>query len=172
VSDLDGWKHCPRCATALKPDDGRAECPSCRFVYYANSKPTASALIVDEEGRVLMSKRAAEPAAGKWDFPGGFLEEGEHPVDALHRELREEAGIELADLRFIGPFMDWYEAGGRSISTLNLYWSARIGKGTPEPDDDVEEFRFFPPGDLPSDELAFAHLPDVVSAWRRRDENA
>lgn len=169
---LDGWKHCPRCTARLHREDGRVECGECGFVEYANSKPTASAVIVDDDGRVMLSKRAVEPAAGKWDLPGGFIEEGEHPLDCLHRELREEAGIGLSDTEFIGAFMDWYDSGQRSVSTLNLYWSARIADGTPEPADDVEELRFFAPGELPEDELAFGHLPAVLSALRARNQHA
>lgn len=168
---LDGWKHCPRCAAPLRHENGRVECGECGFVEYANSKPTASAAIVDDEGRVMLSRRAIDPAAGKWDFPGGFVEEGEHPVECLHRELHEEAGIGLRDTEFIGMFMDWYETGQGTVSTLNLYWSARIADGEPEPADDVAELRFFAPDDLPKDELAFAHIPDVISAWRARNEN-
>jgi mutator protein MutT len=164
--------HCPRCTARLQRGDGRVECGECGFVEYANSKPTASAVILDEEGRVMLSKRALDPAAGKWDLPGGFIEEGEHPVECLHRELREEAGIGLSDVEFVGVFMDWYETDQRTVSTLNLYWTARIAQGTPEPDDDVEELRFFTPDEVKEEELAFTHLPEVLSAVRRRNENA
>ena len=120
----------------------------------------------------MLSKRAIEPAAGKWDLPGGFLEEGEHPIECLHRELREEADVGLRDTEFIGVFMDWYETGQGRVSTLNLYWSARIADGKPVPQDDVEELRFFAADEVPVADLAFAHIPDVLSTLRRRDEDA
>jgi 8-oxo-dGTP diphosphatase len=166
VGELDVWNHCPVCATAVEKENGRAECPECGFVQYANPKPTASALVLDDEDRIMFSRRANDPAAGKLDLPGGFVEEGEQPLDCLHRELREEAGIGLRDTRFIGIWMDWYRVGRREVSTLNLYWSARIADGEPQPDDDVVEFVFFAPDDVPWDEVAFAHIREVVSAWR------
>ena len=43
-----------------------------------------------------------------WDVPGGFLEEGEHPLDGLRRELREETGLEVEPVRFVGVWMDVY----------------------------------------------------------------
>ncbi|HEY8193026.1 MAG TPA: NUDIX domain-containing protein [Gaiellaceae bacterium] len=172
MGELDGWKHCPSCATSVEPDGGKVECPECGFVDYANPKPTSSALVLDDEGRIMFSRRAQDPAAGKLDLPGGFVEEGEHPLDSLRRELREEAGIGLGDTEFIGMFLDWYRVGEREVSTLNLYWSARIADGTPEPADDVTELCFFAPDEVPSDELAFGHIPDVLSAWRERDQNA
>jgi ADP-ribose pyrophosphatase YjhB (NUDIX family) len=156
----------------VRPADGKVECGECGFVAYAQSKPTASALIVDDAGRLMLSRRAIDPFAGKWDLPGGFLEEGEHPLDCLHRELQEEAGIRLRDTEFVGIVMDRYGDGPRAVATMNLYWSARIAEGTPEPADDVEELRFFALDEIPYDELAFEHLPEVISAWRARNEHA
>lgn len=169
MGELDGWKHCPVCATAVEPENGSVECAGCGFVTYAHSKPTASAVVADEEGRVLLSKRAQDPAAGMWDLPGGFLEEGEHPVDCVRRELREEAGIGLTDERLLGIWMDRYEYKGRVVATLNVYYSARIGDGTPHAADDVAELRWFAPRDVPGEELAFGHITDVLSAWGNQD---
>jgi ADP-ribose pyrophosphatase YjhB (NUDIX family) len=55
---------------------------------------TAAGIIFDREGRVLLIKHRFRPGSG-WGIPGGFLQAGEEPVDALRRELREEIGLEL-----------------------------------------------------------------------------
>jgi mutator protein MutT len=170
MGELDGWKHCPVCATSVAPGDRSVECPQCGFVTYAHSMPTASAVVGDEEGRVLLSKRAVNPFAGRWDVPGGFVEEGEHPVDCLRREFREEAGIELADERLLGIWIDRYEYKRRVVATLNVYYTARIADGTPEAADDVAELRWFARDEVPVGELAFGHIEDVLSAWG--NENA
>jgi hypothetical protein len=68
--------------------------------------------------------------------------------------------------------MDWYGVEDREVSTLNLYWSARIADGEPTPADDVVELPFFAPDDIPREELAFDHLAAVISAWRGRNEHA
>lgn len=166
VGELDGWKHCPVCTTAIEPEDGHVECPGCGFVTYAHSMPTASAVVGDDEGRVLLSKRAHDPAAGKWDLPGGFLEEGEHPLACLERELREEARVELSVERLLGIWIDRYEYKRRIVATLNIYYGARIAHGTPTPADDVLELRWFSPAEVPVEELAFGHITEVLSAWR------
>ncbi len=53
------------------------------------------AAIIEHEGKVLICRRRADqPHALKWEFPGGKIEDGESPGDAVIRELREELGIE------------------------------------------------------------------------------
>ena len=57
----------------------------------------AACALLDSEGAVLIAKRpAGRPLAGLWEFPGGKVEAGEKPEDALIRELREELGIGIA----------------------------------------------------------------------------
>lgn len=57
----------------------------------------AACALVDEDGRVLLARRPeGRPIAGLWEFPGGKVEKGELPEDALIRELREELGIDVA----------------------------------------------------------------------------
>ncbi len=58
----------------------------------------AACALVDVDGRVLITRRPeGKPLAGLWEFPGGKVEPGERPADALIRELAEELGIEVKD---------------------------------------------------------------------------
>jgi 8-oxo-dGTP diphosphatase len=59
---------------------------------------TAGAVITDARGRVLLLKHRFRPGLG-WGIPGGFLETGEQPEEALRRELREEIGLEVEKLK-------------------------------------------------------------------------
>ena len=116
----------------------------------------------------MLSRRAIEPEKGKWDFPGGFLEEEEHPLDCLRRELQEEAGVEIEPLDFLGVWLDKYGGDGSAATTLNLYWTARIVSGTPVPADDVAELRWLTPSEVSEDDLAFPHTREVLSALRQQ----
>ncbi len=55
---------------------------------------TAGAVIFNREGRVLLLKHVFRAGSG-WGIPGGFLERGEQPADALRREVQEETGLEV-----------------------------------------------------------------------------
>lgn len=93
------------------------------------------AAIVDDldSPRELLAARRTVPAslAGRWEFPGGKVDLGESPEDALHREIREELGVRigLGD-ELVGP-----DGGAWKLSDAYemRVWLAEIGSGTPEP---------------------------------------
>ena len=58
---------------------------------------TAGALIFNDKQQILLLKHRFRAGTG-WGLPGGFLEKGEQPIDALRRELREEIGLEVEDV--------------------------------------------------------------------------
>lgn len=59
---------------------------------------------VNPEGRVLFVAQRRGPFAGWWLLPGGGIEFGESAVDAAVREFREETGLEVSGLRFVGLY--------------------------------------------------------------------
>jgi mutator protein MutT len=61
---------------------------------------TAAALVFNDQGEVLLLKHAFRAGSG-WGMPGGFMEADEQPEQTLRRELREEVGIEISDVRVI-----------------------------------------------------------------------
>lgn len=54
----------------------------------------STAAIVVQEGKVLVLRRSSGSIAGSWEFPGGKVDSGESPEQALQRELQEELGVE------------------------------------------------------------------------------
>jgi ADP-ribose pyrophosphatase YjhB (NUDIX family) len=169
VGFLDGWRFCPICGEAIEKIEDRAECRSCGYVSYANPAPAAEAVCFGDDGRILLGRRAVDPGKDLWDLPGGFLHEHEHPLDALRRELREETGLELREVRFLGFWLEPYD--GRIV--LSLTFTARVS-GDPRAADDLSELAWFGPDEVPSaSELAFTHYPAALSAaFAQRDEDA
>jgi 8-oxo-dGTP diphosphatase len=154
---------CSRCAAEL-PHDPPVTCPACGTSHYVNPKPCGGALATDDDGRLLLVRRAHEPWRGSWDIPGGFCERREHPADAAVRELREETGLEAVATGLVGMWIDDY--GDTGDVTLNVYFEVRVTGGTERPDPaEVAELGWFAPDELP-DDLAFPeHERLVLDAW-------
>ena len=101
-----------------------------------------------------------------WDTIGGFLEEDEDALAALHREVLEETGLEVSVGGFVGAFSDRYGDGDDAPVVLNLVFEARMVGGEPQPADDVTELAWFPRDDLPAeDELAFNWIAPALRRW-------
>ena len=154
----DGFKFCPRCATALEEpgNDSGARCPNCDKTWYHNASPTAGCVIV-RDGKALITKRGRPPEKGRFDIPGGFLEPDEDPVTGLIREVDEELSmtieVDISDLVQAVP----HRYGDDGDWTLALGFIARAPKGEPKPADDVEEVRWVTLDDLDGIDFAWEH---------------
>ncbi|MET7698491.1 MULTISPECIES: (deoxy)nucleoside triphosphate pyrophosphohydrolase [unclassified Streptomyces] len=94
-------------------------------------------------GRLLAARRSAPPElAGRWELPGGKVEPGEAPEDALVRELREELGIEAAPMERVEG--EWPLRPGYVLRV----WTARLLAGEPRPLEDHDELRWLTPGEI------------------------
>lgn len=117
-----------------------------------------SAGIVVERGAVLLSRRkSGSHLEGMWEFPGGKVEAGEDPREALRRELREELGIEVTVGEIVDVTFHRYDDADKAV--LLLFFEAARAPGSPEPRAlDVAEFAWvggegldparFPPADV------------------------
>jgi 8-oxo-dGTP pyrophosphatase MutT (NUDIX family) len=81
--------------------------------YSVKIEPTATALILNSKGNVLLIKRTKQPWKGLWGFPGGHVDAGETPRKTILREVREETGLVVSAGKkplevFIYPVLDHY----------------------------------------------------------------
>ena len=109
------------------------------------------AVIIEQEGKVLLCLRKGNHAEGTWGFPGGHLELGETPEDCARREAMEEAGLTLENVRRYAFTNDFFEESGKHYITI--FMKAEMEKGqTPEVKEPhkCERWAWFPANDLPA----------------------
>ncbi|MFF1721330.1 (deoxy)nucleoside triphosphate pyrophosphohydrolase [Streptomyces sviceus] len=98
------------------------------------------------DGDRLLAARRSAPAelAGRWELPGGKVEEGESPEEALSRELREELGVEAEVLERVPG--EWPLKPPYILQA----WRARLlpGSADPKPLQDHDELRWLAPDDV------------------------
>ncbi len=126
---------------------------------------TVGAVIVDGSGQVLLLKHRFRPGSG-WGIPGGFIEAGEQPEDALRRELREEVGLELENLKILKI---------RSFAKQNqieIVFRSQAA-GTAEPQSlEVKKACWFKPESLPEGLPSGQRLliKEAFESWSKNDD--
>lgn len=106
---------------------------------------TAAVVATDDRGRVLLLKHVFRGGSG-WGIPGGFVEAGEQPEEAARRELREETGLELEDLRLVHVRT---LRRPRQVETLFVARAVNPG-GARAASGEVSRAEWFAPDELPA----------------------
>jgi 8-oxo-dGTP diphosphatase len=114
--------------------------------HYPDQPIVGVGAIVFKGDEVLLVRRGKEPALGEWSLPGGAVEVGETLEEALHRELKEETGIEV-EILGLSAFLEriFPDAEGKiSYHYVLLDFLCRYVGGEPRPGSDVLELCFTP----------------------------
>lgn len=122
---------CPFCnkkLSTIKEKDGRKRkfCRFCQWAHYPHVAAGAAAIIVKGK-KVLMVQRAMEPHKDTWMFPAGFIEYGEHPLDTLKREIKEETNLSIKKARLIEIFQS--QEDSRSPGHFIFFYKATVSEG-------------------------------------------
>jgi 8-oxo-dGTP diphosphatase len=140
--------YCPKCGHALvyrrRHDRLRPRCPACDFVVYHDPKVAVVVVIIEDE-RVLLVKRANEPGKGLWACPAGFVDHDEAPEHAAMRETREETGL----LVQIDRLLAVYPRKDHGLANIIICYQAHVLDGTLHAADDAEAVAWFGRDHLP-----------------------
>lgn len=155
-------QYCPLCATALqlRQEHGhkRPACPNCHFIHFADPKLAVGVLVSDETGRLLYTRRAHQPAMGRWAFPSGFVDRGEEIRAAARRELREETGLDVE----LDGMLGVYSREGDPV--VFVVFAGHPRGGELQASSEALEVCFFALDELPPP--AFPFDKQILAAWR------
>ncbi|HUO97746.1 MAG TPA: 8-oxo-dGTP diphosphatase MutT [Rhizomicrobium sp.] len=119
----------------------------------------AACALIDPDGRVLIAQRpAGKQMGGLWEFPGGKLEPGERPEQALIRELSEELGIAVKE-QCLAPF-SFASHSYADFHLLMPLYICRRWEGVPQPKEHPQ-LKWVRPKDLTDYPMPPADLPLV-----------
>ena len=148
-------RFCGRCGSRTQDKEGeRAKlCPVCGYTAYPRISPAMMVLVT--RGSDLLLARANRFPGAMYSALAGFVESGESIEDCIHREVREEVGVEVGDLRYFAS-QSW-----SFPHSLMIAYTARYAGGELRPDPaEIADVRWFRVDALPD-------LPSPVSIARR-----
>lgn len=127
------------------------------FTYkYPRPAVTADVAVIttEQEPKVLLIQRGNEPYKGHWAFPGGFMDMDETTEQCAIRELEEETGLHISEVKQIGAYSKVdRDPRGRTITVAYIARIANAEKVNGQ--DDAAKAEWFPINNLPP--LAFDH---------------
>lgn len=137
----------------------------CSFIDFRDPKVAVIALVTWGD-HVLLIRRGVDPMKGKWALPGGYMDAGEMPVEALMRELREEVALEVE----IRDLIEIFPMAGAGVLNRGIVIAYRADLQRDERpalicDDDVCEAAWFLVDETPAD-LAFESTLTLLARWR------
>ena len=161
------FRHCPRCGAPQAPPPGNVfTCEACGFTLYFSAANSGAVFIERDDRRVLLVRRAKEPGKGKLAPPGGFIDIGETAEDGLRREVREEVGLELTDVRFLCSQLNDYLYKEVEYPVLDLFFRARAVRAeTARALDDVDSVLWVAPETIEPGDLAFPSMRAAFSVF-------
>lgn len=126
-------------------------------------------MIADAEGRVLFTRRAKDPAKGKLGMPGGFVDLNESAEEGLCREVREEIGLELHDIKFLMSWPNEYAYRGIIYPTVDFFFIANVPSfSDARALSEVEGLEVLDPATIKPEELAFESMHRAVQFYVQR----
>ncbi len=171
MADLD-YVYCPYCGVDMETryifGNNRRVCPLCGFTQFNDPKVAVIGLVTAGD-KVLLVRRGVQPAMGQWALPGGYMDAGEMPRDALSRELYEEVGLKVQP----GEFLDIYPFAKTSRVIGGIVIAYRVDLSSIIPPivhahDDVDAAAWFSKERLP-DHIAFESSRELIRRWRADD---
>ncbi len=166
-------KYCHLCgAKYVEGSQQPWVCSSCGNQKYLNASPTADILLFDSQGRALISERGIEPAKGKYDLPGGFVELEETILEGMYREAEEELGLKAEDFTepvFVYSHNTQYEFSKEVNRVVGCTFAARLLTDKEiSPHDDVASVKFVTMDELDSVDFSLSAYPEIIRGAHKK----
>ena len=137
-------------------------------LYPKRPMSTSDAIIVNEEGNVLLAQRGTEPFKGLWGLPGGKMDWGETIEQTCVREAKEETGldIEVDELFSVESDPDRYNCKDKFL-TVNHNFVCRVIGGKLQPCRESTDFKWVGPDEVP-EQMCFDHRAILVKYFESK----
>lgn len=144
---LDKFLYCPVCGSkAFTVHNFKSkQCEACGFTYYANPCSATAAFIRNERGELLIARRGKEPAKDTLDLPGGFVDMQETVEEGMRREILEETGLAVNEVKYLFSIPNQYLYSDMLIHTIDMFYEVHVSNDVhPVANDDAAALEWLP----------------------------
>ena len=134
---------------------------------YLGPVAAVGGLVTNEEGELLLVRRAREPGKGCWGLPGGFVDRHETVEQALAREVSEETGLQLRSAELLMTYPNHYHYRGVIAPVIDLFYvctAEDCGTLRLAPDE-IDGHQWGIPGKPQLDQMAFHSNRLAIEHW-------
>lgn len=165
---LKRFCHCPVCGSARFEANSAKSllCGDCGFEYFVNPSSANVAIITNERGQILVTRRKKDPAKGTLDLPGGFADMRETAEEGVKREVMEETGLTVTRAEYLFSKPNSYRYSGIDIPTLDLFYRCEVeSTSTLQANDDAAEAFWAYPADIRPEAFGLGSIREGIGQY-------
>ncbi len=121
--------------------------------------------VIEKDNKILLTLRKIEPFKDYWCLPGGHIDFGEDPLDAVKREVKEETGLKV-EPKFLNYYNEYHK--GLDWHAVVLIFHAKAEGEVKKCDKEVKEIKWFSEEEALKVPLAFVHKGVLEDYFKKR----
>ena len=167
---LHQFVYCPKCGakTFVERNEKSKQCTTCGFVYYFNPSSAVACFIRNATGEMLLVRRAKDPAKGTLDLPGGFVDMYESAEEAVHREVKEETGLDITKCRYLFSIPNLYMYSGFEVHTVDMFFECHVENfNNVHAEDDAAEIVIMKKEELNADDFGLMSIKKAIGVYQK-----
>ena len=161
---------CIKCGSELQEvlidNRQRKRCKVCGWVFYPQLKVGTAGIITDN-GKVLLLLRSQEPWKDFWNLPAGYVDDDENPQFAVKREIEEETGLLVSDIKLFNVY--FFNDDPRGNGILIVYQCSTV-VGELKLNFENSDFRYFMASEIPENLCGAGHKKAILD-WKQLNED-
>lgn len=162
------YRFCPHCGAANPSPGGIPfKCAACGFANFFGPVAAVGGLIINNQGEILLVRRARDPGKGLWGLPGGFVDRYESIEEALLREIAEETRLVVTQPTYLMSHPNSYCYQGAVAPVIDLFYVCHIESALDLQlaPDELEHFEWARPTPKHLDHMAFHSNRVAIEFW-------
>jgi ADP-ribose pyrophosphatase YjhB (NUDIX family) len=160
------FKYCPDCGSECERKDIKAfKCIKCCHNFYDEPVVGAGGLIRNTEGKYLFIVRNKEPGKGSWAVPGGCVDNNESLEQCFVREIFEETGVRLTNIKYFSSYPSINNRGEQIETAVTAFFTAETDDLGIKEDEEVVNLMWLSKEEIDLDKIVLTDVKSFIKDY-------